>query len=154
MGICIRKKADFGAALALWLGMAYLWRETEKFSSGAFTTNSPQFFPLTLIFLVCVLSLFLLLQSLGRSEAPERAPRLFSRTLLMQTAVVGLLGTYIGLLPVLGYVPDTILFLMAGMLLLDGRYTLRRVALYAAVSTLTTAVLYGVFGVLLHIFLP
>ena len=65
-----------------------------------------------------------------------------------------LLCLYIALLPVFSYVPATFLFLFVSMSLLGGRRDVHTLFLYGGISTLTTALLYVAFAVMLKLFLP
>ncbi len=154
----IKKKKDAGASLALLLLMGFLYRRSEDFSIGDFSTNCPQFFPLLMIGGISLLSLYLLFASIGFTAAQHGGERCetfrFTTGTLLQLAVLALLGLYIALLPVISYVPATFLFLFLGMTLLGGRRDPRTLSLYGCISALTTALLYVAFAVMLKLFLP
>lgn len=154
----IKKKMDAAVAVALLLFMGFLYQQSADFSTGEFSTNSPQFFPLLMIGIISVLSLYLLITSIGFSGAQEdkkkSEPIRFSTGNSLQLAVIVLLALYIALLPVLTYIPATFLFLFVTMSLLGGKREVRTLFLYGAVSALTTALLYVAFAVMLKLFLP
>ncbi|WP_298030436.1 tripartite tricarboxylate transporter TctB family protein [uncultured Desulfovibrio sp.] len=154
----IKKKLDAGISLVLLLFMGFLYHQSAEFSAGEFSTNCPQFFPLLMISIISILSLYLLLASISISGTPQdwtqRTSFRFSTGNILQIAVLVLLCLYIALLPVFSYVPATFLFLFVSMSLLGGRRDVHTLFLYGGISTLTTALLYVAFAVMLKLFLP
>ncbi len=155
----IKKKMDMGAAVFLLLAMGFLYQQTTEFSSGLFSTNSPQFFPLLMIGLISILSLCLLFSSISINDPAEKGPcqtnafRL-SSGMILQLFTVLFLGLYIVLLPILSYIPSTLLFLFLTMAALGGQRDFRTLATYFCISCITTGVLYFIFAHMLQLFLP
>jgi len=154
----IKKKMDFSVALFLLLAMGGLYQSVDEFSSYPFSTNSPQFFPLLMILMITLLSVWLLFTSLsfGKSSGEKIATNTFrlSSGTALQLFTIIILGAYIALIPVFSYIPCTIVFLFISMAVLGGNRDFKTLALYFGISCLTTGFLYFVFARLLHFILP
>ena len=154
----IKNKGDAAAAVALLASMGALYAQSHnivdslKYALGGF------FFPYVMLGTISVLSLILLYQSIDFSGAPapeadKETQARTARSLALQAGTIGLLASYIFIMPFTGYVPTTVVYLVVCMAFL-GERSPRRLALYALCAVLTTAVLYAVFGKMLHLFLP
>ena len=131
----------------------YFFREVHSFSFG------PRIFPRVILGLIGLCSCIMILQSLTFEEKPaekkqEEDKNGFDLSVFaMRVGMIALLVIYIAVLPIVGYLPGSIVFLFLTMLLL-GERTLKHVALYAVVSVVTTFTLSYIFGTLLRFFLP
>ena len=154
----IKNKNDAAAAVALLASMGALYAQSHnivdslKYALGGF------FFPYVMLGTISVLSLILLYQSIDFSgtaapQTDEEVRKRNLRALGVQAGTIGLLAFYIFIMPYTGYVPTTVAFLIICMAFL-GERSPRRFALYAVCAAITTAVLYVVFGKMLHLFLP
>ncbi|WP_461208602.1 tripartite tricarboxylate transporter TctB family protein [Desulfocurvus sp. DL9XJH121] len=167
--ISLAKPKDFCVAVVLLIVSGVLYAETIPLSQSISHALGPAFFPRILIFLIAFLSIVLIVQSFRKRPqgaeadagaacpaAPKDPQEKFAerrKTLFMQFVFVVLLLAYLVLLPVLSYVPCTLLFLFVSMLFLGAR-TKKRVAIYAVVSVVVTYGLQFIFGTMLHLFLP
>lgn len=153
----IKKPADLTASLVILAGVGLMYREMRLIEVTTVHAMGPNFFPGILLGVLTVLALCLAFQSLtfGERETPsaKKNATLNMTALTMQAAFVGTLILYLAVLPYLGYVPSTTLFLTAAMTLL-GERKLRDIALYLLVAAVVTGALYYIFAELLLLFLP
>ncbi len=153
----IKKKKDAVTALVLLAAMGGMYQATESFSRGAFSANTPQFFPLVIIAVIAALSLGLLYTSIDFSSiASEEKSASFSvsKGTLLQIFIVVLLGAYIAVLPLLSYIPATIAFLFLAMSVLLGKKDIKSLAIILGISCLTTGIIWFLFARMLQLFLP
>ncbi len=152
----VKKPADLIASLVLMAVTGTLYYQSLGIEVAVENAGGPRFFPLILIATLGLLSLALACQSLGRAEDESESGGkgiAINGALLMQVALVAMLAAYLVIMPLIGYVPSTIAFLIGGMGLLGGR-TPKDIALYAVVSAVSAGILYYIFGELLYLFLP
>lgn len=150
----IAKKKDFYSALTILLLVGICFVESRRIDPGINFALGPLFFPHILLSLITVFSCLLLAGSIkgGAALAAERQP-LDVKTVVSRVVILGLTALYLLALPLLGYIPCTVAFLLICMIFL-GRRTPRDLALYAGVAAAITLGLQYIFGSLLHLFLP
>ncbi|WP_461208761.1 tripartite tricarboxylate transporter TctB family protein [Desulfocurvus sp. DL9XJH121] len=154
------KTGDFVMALVLLLFGALLYQRCCALRPACLIAGGPVFFPKILVWIMGLLSLVLIYQSISRPGAPATCeekktvkPAVDWRTLALRWSLVGLVMVYLLVMPWLGYIPSTVLFLIVSMCLL-GPTKPKNLVIYALVSGIVTSILYYVFGVLLTVFLP
>lgn len=147
------KTNDFVMALLLLAVSGVLYQQTTLVNTTVSYALGPVFFPRVLIGILAVLSAALLIQSVRGGGAAAAKKDAEPGTLVYRWGLVALIVAYLLLLPLLGYVPATILFLMGGMCLLGSR-TPRSLVVYTVVSAAVTFGLQFIFGHLLKLFLP
>ncbi|OFX28812.1 MAG: hypothetical protein A2Z07_07380 [Armatimonadetes bacterium RBG_16_67_12] len=142
------RRADLLIGIALLAFAAFYFQESSKITIGfAADRLGPKFFPQLLAAALGSAALALVWRSLrGRSDPEPLQPM---RVRLFLWTVVSTL-TYVLLLPSLGYLIATPLYLVAIILLLGYRNVAGLVATTAGV----TAVLYLVFARTLHVLVP
>ena len=152
----IKKPADLATAAVLLIGVAFVYRESLSIDTTNIYALGPLFFPKILMFSLAFLSILLGVKSIDFSS---KAAREKSETtiavgaLFMQAVFVGLIILYLLVMPVLGYIASTVIFLLAEMLFL-GKRTIKDAALCLVAACATTGLLYYVFAHLLYLFLP
>lgn len=153
----IKKPADLTASLVLLGGVGLMYHEMRLIEVTTVHAMGPNFFPAILLGLLTVLALCLAFQSMsfGEKEAPsdQKSTPLNMGALTMQLAFVGTLVLYLAVLPYLGYILGTVLFLTAATTLL-GERKLKNIAFYLLLSATVTGALYYIFAELLLLFLP
>lgn len=108
--------------------------------------QSPYLFPLLVAIFIIPLALSLL-----RTALKGPGPKLATEGSLLGTLLVGLATiTYVVLIPIITFVPASILFL-AGVIRYLGE---KRIWLIALLSILFPLTMYLLFGVVLHVMLP
>ena len=154
----VKKKGDAAAAVVLLAGMGALYANSLTINDTLNYALGALFFPYVMIGTITVLALILLYQSVDFAavSAPARDEEAKAKNLhvlLTQAGLVGLLALYIAVLPYTGYIPTTVVFLIASMIFLGERKP-KKIAVYAVCAVATTAILYVIFGKMLHLFLP
>jgi hypothetical protein len=159
----IANASNFVFGLSLLLACSLLYGETYHFRRIAFLSLNPTWFPRVILGGLMFLSCCLMWQSVAfrpgaspeaghRSEEKEKLDR---RPLLMQVGFVGLCLAYATVMPLIGYIPATIAFLLAGMLFLGRRsLTARRIAIYCVTGLAVTFSMKLIFKDILKLFLP
>lgn len=147
MALELRHTDKVAAVLLLGLS-AVVWVVSRDFPSGFGETPGAAFFPRLIAASIAVLALALFARSLTEAERETHA---VSTTAVGRFAVpVAFLVAYVALLPVLGFVLDTVLLLVA--LMWYSGVERFRVSLPLAVAL--GVALHYVFGEFLHIPLP
>ncbi|NLT95980.1 MAG: tripartite tricarboxylate transporter TctB family protein [Clostridia bacterium] len=145
------KKADIIAGL---LGLAlsfYIIVQSGKFPEDHVLLLGPSFFPRILAGLMVVMSTVLIIKALLGKSAPT-AEKLYIKDPGIQRSIITLIATviYLLLLKRVGFIVDTIVYLMFLMYLLKLRDYLKMVLVAVGV----TFAVYYVFKVALNIALP
>lgn len=150
----IAKKKDFYSALTILLLVGICFVESRNIDPGINFALGPLFFPNLLLSLITFFSCILLACSIRGGAAPvaDRQP-LDVKTLVARVVIVGMTALYLLVLPLLGYIPCTMAFLLICMVFL-GKRTLRALAIYIVIAAVITLGLQYIFGSLLHLFLP
>lgn len=157
----IKKPADLMTAAVILIGVGFIYRESLNIDTTIVYALGPLFFPKILMFALAFLSILLALKSIdfsskavrGKGEPAKGKATITVGTLFMQFVFVGMIILYLLIMPLLGYIASTVLFLLAEMLFL-GKRTLRGAALCLVAACVTTGLLYYVFAHLLYLFLP
>jgi len=132
----------------LWLALAVItYVASTGFTSGAAETDAG-FYPRVIAVLIAVFAVIQLVRSISIADA--RSHRISLANVRRVTTVALLITTYVLLLPWLGFVTGTVLFLFAGMVY-SGSRSPREITIAAVGLPL---VLYYVFSVFLRIPLP
>lgn len=142
------RKLDIISAVILILLAGYVIITAGSFPQST-TTLGPGFFPTLTAGLLAIFALWQLVTALLQKKS-EDAPAPPKSSLL---AIFAVTGVYIAVLPLVGFLVSTPLFLIAGGLVIseDPKRKWKPVILS---SVVTTGVLYTVFSVLLHVPLP
>ena len=158
----IRNKKDCVFGVCIFLGAVFFYYQTYFFQKVQSFSIGPAAFPRLVLGGLILLSAVMIVQSLGfgakapeqeKSEKPAAAEGWDLKSFITQASFIGLIIVYILLLPVLGYIPATVLFLFVAMMML-GKRSPRRAVIYAIVSAGVTLVMKFVFQDLLLLFLP
>jgi len=149
----IKKAGDFWMSLVLLGLSAVLYHQSLQIDDLGFLELGPTVFPSFFIGVLAALSLLLLFGSISLKGEREVSGKVDRKVFLMRGVFYGMLIVYLVVMPYVGYIVSTALFLFCGMVLL-GRRTAKDLALYAVISAVGTGVLYALFGVLLKLFLP
>lgn len=154
---------DRALALAMLAITGILLAETRNIAPPtSWQPYGSALFPQILLGIIAVLSLLLLLRSfLVRSEVPKSEPDRPRRSLaawIRHNAIVlslfGLFGLYALLLPLIGYLPATLGFLVTSLALLLGIDTRRKWIINLAVSCTLAPLVYVIFRFVLNVWLP
>jgi len=131
--------------MALSVGVYVLTQDMTKVPAGI----GPGDYPRVIAVGLFVLGALLAIQSVGTSQAKPRSPYPPGAAVRVTALVVTVL-VYIRLMPHLGFLLSTPLFLAAAMLL----FGVRRTVLILASSVGVTLAVYGIFYSLFQILLP
>jgi putative tricarboxylic transport membrane protein len=151
----VKKPADLATAVVLLIGVGFVYKESLKIDTSLNYALGPLFFPYLLMAAIALLSAALALQSVsfrGTGGTARSGPGI-SGSLIMQAALIVSLVVYLVVLPVLGYIPATILFLSGSMILLSNRKP-GTVAVAVGAAVVVTVSLWFLFGKILLLFLP
>ncbi|WP_419784890.1 tripartite tricarboxylate transporter TctB family protein [Pseudodesulfovibrio sp.] len=150
------KTGDMLMALILFAVSIALYIQTGNIDTTMVYAMGPVFFPKILIYLLGLLSLLLMFQSVdftGKKNWCKSTKKVDYNTVLLRWLLVGLVLLYLFLLPILTYVYATMPFLFLAMCLL-GPVKPKNLVLYAIVSVAVTLGLQYIFATLLKLFLP
>lgn len=146
-----------------WIGIGllafsgWLYSNLGKIPANALVPISPAFYPRFLLLLTLVLSLALLGQDLLAHRKERRKEKIPYRNWLKsyQSTLVtfSVFLLYVLLLPQLGYLLSTILF-VAGLQWLLGAPLLRRLPGSLLTGVGTSVITYMIFEIYLHVLLP
>ena len=137
----------------LLLGIALGGYSLYMFRTAAVKTSwimSPYLFPLLLSVFTILVSLSLLLEAIHEVRAAAGSDRKGKMNLKSVAVVMLLCIAYAALLPHLGFILTSMLFLAAFIRFLGER----RIWLVGVISLVMPLLLYGIFGVLLSVRLP
>lgn len=142
------RKFDIISAVIFITLAGYVIKTAGSFPQST-TTLGPGFFPTLIAGLLAVFAAWQLVTSLLKKKS-EDTPAPPKNSLL---AIFAVTGVYMAILPLVGFLVSTPLFLIAGGLVIseDPKRKWKPVVLS---SMVTTGVLYTVFSVLLHVPLP
>jgi putative tricarboxylic transport membrane protein len=144
-----------------WIGVGFLafsgwlYANLDKIPANPFVPIGPAFYPRFVLLLIIVLTLLLILQDLIAPQKQKEGVRLrnwlksYRATLLS----FSLFSLYVFLLPKLGYLVATILFVSSVQWLL-GQSLWRRLPTSLLIGIGTSVVTYMLFEKYLHVFLP
>lgn len=156
MGILTRDRAF---ALAVLLLVAILFVESGEIAPRAsWQPYGSAFYPRILLGVIGVLSLFALIRTFlpSAEKQPPLLPEL--RSFLAHNpkiiALFFLFAAFTALLPVFGYIPTSIGFLILSFALLTKGLTIRKTVIGIAIAVVSTAFVYAVFHYGLRIRLP
>jgi len=133
-----------------------LYIQTGNIDTTMVYALGPVFFPKLLIYLLGILSLVLMYQSMdftGEKKWCTSARTVDLNTVLLRWLLVGLVLIYLFLLPLIGYMFATMPFLFLAMCLL-GPLKPKNLIIYGITSVAVTLGLQYIFGTLLKLFLP
>ena len=139
--------------VVLLLGIALGGYSLYMFRTAAVKTSwimSPYLFPLLLSVFTILVSLSLLLEAIHEMRTTAGSGGKGKMNLKSVAVVMLLCIAYAALLPHLGFILTSMLFLAAFIWFLGER----RIWLVAAISLVMPLLLYGIFGVLLSVRLP
>lgn len=151
---------DRALALALLVMTGLMLLETRNIAPPtSWQPYGSALFPRILLVIIGVLSLLVLLRSClaGVTVKPARPRRSFTAWLRHHRTVLSLFalfGLYALLLPVIGYLPATLAFLVASLALLLGIDTRRKWIVNLAVSFTLAPLVYVIFRFGLNVWLP
>lgn len=157
----IKNRNDCFLGIAILIFSAFFYHETYNIKAVFSYSLGPTIFPRIILFLIGLLSIFLVFQSIevkkngecSNASIPKAVFFDLSRSNLLRIATFSLLLLYLLLLPILGYVVATIPFLFICMTLL-GPKNAKSIAMYALISVSTCLFLQFLFGKVLKFFLP
>ena len=112
--------------------------------------TSPFLFPTLIAVFGLLLTVSLVTDALRELRTGQEPEKQSGKNLVGVLVLIGAAVAYYFLLPVLHFIPATILFL-AGLFLYLGERKWWKIAL---LSVVTTVLVYGLFGVALHVRLP
>lgn len=156
MGMLTRNRAF---ALAVLLIVVVLFIETWQIAPRAsWQPYGSAFYPRILLGVIGVLSLFALIRSFlpGAERQPPLIPEIgrFLRKNPKIIALFFLFAAFTALLPVLGYIPTSLGFLILSFALLTRGITLKKAIIGIVVAVATTLLVYFIFHYGLRIRLP
>lgn len=152
----IKKPADFIASLALFGIVGMVYQQSRQIEVTTVHAYGPNFFPSILMGALLLFAVCLAWQSIdfsGEKNANGNRTIINRTALILQSSFVAALVAYLIVMPFIGYVPSTFLFLFSAMALLGERKP-KNLAFYAFLACVVTGVLYYIFGELLLLFLP
>ena len=152
----IKNPADFISSLVLLAFVGVLYHESLNIRITFIIAYGPRFFPYVIMSALALLAVCLAWQSVDFSgeQKPVADKITVNKTaLLMQASFLAAFAAYLILMPTLGYLLSTILFLFSTMILLGERKP-KDLLLNAAVACTVAGALYYIFGKVLLIFLP
>ncbi len=146
-----------------WIGLGllvfsgWLYSNLGKIPANPLVPIGPDFYPRFLLLLTILLSLALVIQDLLAHRKEKRKEKIASKSWLKnyQPTLLSfsVFGFYVLLLPKLGYLLSTSLF-VAGLQWLLGKPLLRRLPGSLLIGIGTSIITYMVFETYLHVFLP
>lgn len=154
---------DRALALAMLAISGILLAETRNIAPPtSWQPYGSALFPQILLGIIAVLSLLLLLRSFlmpsevakGETDRPRRSPAAWVRHNAIVLSLFGLFGLYALLLPLIGYLPATLGFLVTSLALLLGIDTRRKWIINLAVSCTIAPLVYVIFRFVLNVWLP
>ncbi|MDW7747413.1 tripartite tricarboxylate transporter TctB family protein [Halomonas sp.] len=154
---------DRALALAMLAISGILLAETRNIAPPtSWQPYGSALFPQILLGIIALLSLLLLLRSFlipsetpkGEPDRPRRSPTAWVRHNAIVLSLFGLFGLYALLLPLVGYLPATLAFLVASLALLLGIDTRRKWIINLAVSCTLAPLVYVIFRFVLNVWLP
>lgn len=144
------------AIAALAIGGIFLHESRFVAEKKGVQTFSSAFFPRLIIYMLIFLSIMLLIKSfLNSSKRTSRGT--FSSFLREHWRVPFMFGwfiVYLILMPAIGFIPSTIIFLLLGFLVLNTSFVPKRLLLYIPLSLALTFAIHFVFEKKLSIMLP
>lgn len=148
--------------IALSLGMlvfcALMYWETFNFPEASRFRAGPEVFPRFILLIIAGLSAILLIRSLVTERHSlknvEFDFRVFAREYWLVIALFALFGVYVVALTVVGFVPATLVFLMAGQIMIARRTDAKTLGIAAAVTIFATLSISYIFSQVLRIWLP
>ena len=151
------KRADviIGVILIMFAAWIYWYTARTLPTEAQMYTLGPDVFPKLLALLLAFLSLTLIVTALikGRAQGiPDTGGRIRAMSLLSSSifrAVVAMV-IYIAIMPSVGYIPSTVLFLAFLIWAFGGK----KAAQMLIPAAIVTASLYLLFGVVLNVLLP
>lgn len=150
------KTGDLFMGLALLGFSVALYIQTGNIDTTMVYALGPVFFPKLLIYMLGILSLLLMYQSVditGKKNWCKSARAVDYNSVLLRWLLVGMVLVYLFLLPVIGYVYATMPFLFLAMCLL-GPLKPKNLITYGITSVAVTLGLQYIFATLLKLFLP
>ena len=150
------KTGDLTMGLALLGVSVALYIQTGNIDTTMIYALGPVFFPKLLVYLLGLLSLLLMFQSIdftGSKNWCKVERQVDYNIVLLRWSLVALVMVYLFILPVIGYVYATMPFLFLAMCLL-GPLQPKKVLTYGIVSVAVTLGLQYIFATLLKLFLP
>lgn len=152
----IVNKKDFITGIAILLIMAGFYLESKRIDLMGAAGLGPLFFPYLMMFLLSLLSLALLFKSVSFQapavSAPAPAAAKAGRT-PEQTVFIVMFFAYLLALPFAGYLPATLVYLIANMVYLGKKET-KWYVIYAVTTAGVTALIYYIFAKVMLLFLP
>ena len=151
----VKKPADLMASLVIFAAVGAMLHQSRQIEVTTVHAYGPNFFPGMLMAVLALLAACLAWHSIdfsGKREAAVQV-RINKSVLFLQCAFVAALIAYLIVMPLIGYVPSTLLFLFSTMALLGERKP-KDLAFYALLACVITGVLYYIFAELLLLFLP
>lgn len=153
---------DRSLALALLAMSGILLAETRNIPPPtSWQPYGSALFPQILLGIIAVLSLLLLLRTFfvradhaAESDRPRRSLAAWIKHNSTVLSLFGLFGLYALLLPLIGYLPATLAFLVASLALLLGIDTRRKWIINLAVSCTLAPLVYVTFRFGLNVWLP
>jgi putative tricarboxylic transport membrane protein len=146
-----------------WIGVGllalsgWLYANLHKIPTNPLVPIGPAFYPRVILLLTILLSLILVIQGLAADQREKNKQSTSSESWLKKYRPTFLaflvFGLYVLLLPRLGYLLSTVMFVTALQWLL-GAPSLRRLPGSLVVGVGTSLVTYMVFEKYLHVFLP
>ncbi|WP_083001635.1 tripartite tricarboxylate transporter TctB family protein [Halomonas sp. GT] len=150
---------DRALALALLLIVAVMWVESGSIRPPtSWQPYGSALFPRILLVTIALLSVVILVRSLFTKVAPPASGRgVLTEWFERRKTVVALFvmfGLYAALLPVLGYIVATMVFLIASLALLLGVDTKRKWAINLGISCTLVPLVFVIFRYGLNVWLP
>lgn len=146
-----------------WIGLGllvfsgWLYSSLRNIPSNPLVPLGPDFYPRFLLLLIIVLSLALMIQDAWPGQRDEkrnyRGPNFFIKKYRPTLLCFLSFTAYILLLPVLGFLLSTILFVSVLQWILGGA-ALRRLPVSVIVGVGTAVIIFLVFEVYLRVFFP
>lgn len=151
------KDRIFGSSILLFCLVMYM--ETFNFAEKTkWQVAGPEAFPRAIIGFVAVTTVILLIQTFFQKTKSNSSSSFTWKEFLPNYGKIiiqfALFGIYVFLLPILSFIPATIIFLIVGQALLMGFKKPKEILLNLTISFITTFAIYLIFTYLLKIWLP
>ena len=138
---------DRTVGLCLLVFCALLYWNTFSFKTRLFVELNTTFWPRTILAILAIIGLILVIR--GKLTDEVREPISWKSLL---TAGVGLF--YVVLIPVLGFVPLTIVFLTLSFSVIKQDFSRQALVKGMIIAVLATVVIYTLFGQVMNVQLP
>lgn len=151
----IINKRDFVASIVLLLAMVAFFIESKRIDITGGVDLGPLFFPYLMISIIFILSIILLFKSISFTKPNgEHQNQKFFNTTKDQNIFLLLFFAYLIALPIISYLPATIIYLLITMIYLGQSKIKKWIIIYICSTLGMTAFVYYIFANVMSLFLP